>query len=231
MKMEALYRQAVRGAVSRKTTVSLTDEDLLKLAESADHATAQAAAKCAERVALVERLKDVPAHIAGLVADAVAEARESGELVYYNRRISRCAHCGATSTWTKPARRRKEVEVQLSGVELARRFVYVQGHVSVGGCSECVKAAAPIIAAELSGVPAQLPSQIVAEGVSTWVKWGRVKCKKCNWTGHEGQLGRLPAIMGGTYPGRCPSCSAERMPFGLDPFEHIDGFELIEAER
>ena len=212
-----------------RTSIVLDDADLAKLVTSADAQVRTAAEAAADRLGAPSRWPDLAPHVGALIVDALTEARTEGRLIYRNVAISHCRYCGAKSTWEKSKRRRREYEAKLSGVELAYRFVVISGHVSVGGCRSCFDAALPALRTELAKFPVELP-QALQTDAPKYRRWDRCRCKKCEWRGHDGQLGKLPTLMpGGTYPGKCPSCGAERRPLGPDPFERLDGFDIVEA--
>src|SRR5690606_29356435 len=117
-----------------------------------------------------------------------------------------------------------------AGRELAFRYVSFQGYPTLGGCVECVESALPHIREALRGIPVQLPETLRPEGEPKRVKYQRRRCKKCGWEGHEGQMGRLPTMLGdGTYPGKCPSCG-EKSGWLRDTFETLDGFDVVEVD-
>jgi hypothetical protein len=74
----------------------------------------------------VARLADLPPEVAGLVADAVSEARAHGRLVWRYEQISSCSRCGKIAGHGKPRRRGGRAKrLHMLGVELAVRFVVV----------------------------------------------------------------------------------------------------------
>lgn len=214
-----------------RTSVTLSDLDLAKLIGSEDADTRAEAEAAADRIAAPARWNEIPPHVAALVADVLREAKIEGRLIHRTEMISVCRYCGARTTWEKSKRRRRDFEAKLSGREFAYRFVTIKGHISVGGCQDCVDRALPALRAELTRFPVELPRILWTEGAPIYRRWDRCRCKKCEWSGHEGQLGKLPAVMQGEYPGKCPSCGAERSPFGANPFEHLDGFDVAEAKE
>ena len=212
-----------------KTSVSLSDVDLAALMNSADTDVRLAALAAVQRLHAPARWPDIPAHVAALIADVLAEARKNGRLIYRGVAVSSCRYCGALSKYEKSKRRKKTYEAKISGIEFADRFVIITGHISVGGCRSCVDLAAPALRVELATFPVQLPTGMRLEGVPVYQRWDRCRCKKCEWSGHDGQLGKLRTLMNdGWYQGKCPSCGAESKPFGPDPFERIDGFDVVE---
>lgn len=213
-----------------KTNISLSDRDLASLASSEDSDVRIAAEAARARLDAPLRWPEVAEHAAPLIADVIAEAKTEGRLIYRNVAASYCRYCGAKSTWERKRRGGREYEAKISGVEFAYRFVVITGHISVGGCRACFDAVLPTLRAELANFPVELP-QALQTDAPRYRRWDRCRCKRCEWTGHDGQLGKLPTLMGdGLYPGKCPSCGAERRPLGPDPFERLEGFDVV-AER
>jgi len=87
----------------------------------------------------------------------------------------------------------------------------------------------PTVGPWLATVPAELPTQLRAEGTFAWVKDVHRHCKHCGWTGGTSKLGLLPAVLGGQYPGKCPSCGDEQRPLGERFIETLDTYDLIPA--
>lgn len=213
-----------------KTSISLSDRDLARLVDSDDTETRAEALAASNRITAATRWPSIPSHVAALVADILREAKTEGRLTYRTEMISFCRYCGAKSTWEKSKRRRRDYEAKLSGREFAHRFLVMRGHISVGGCSACVEQALPVLRGELALFPVELPETLRTDGASLYRRWDRCRCKTCGWSGHNGQLGKLPALMQGEYHGKCPSCGAERRLF-QDPFECLDGFDVVEAGK
>jgi bacterioferritin-associated ferredoxin len=211
-----------------KTSITLCDDDLATLVSSADTAVRTAAEAARDRLAAPSRWPTVASHVAALIADVIAEAKKEGRLIYRGVSVSRCGYCGARSEWKKPPRKRREREYPVAGVDFADRFVVISRHITVGACRSCVEQALPVLRQELMRFPVQLPTALRSEGAPVYQRWDRCRCKKCEWSGHDGQLGKLRTLMGdGYYPGKCPRCAAERRPLGPDPFERLDGFDVV----
>lgn len=215
-----------------KTSVSLSDSDLAVLVGSGDADVRAAADAARARLAAPSTWPTVPPHVAALVADVIAEAQKNGRLIYRGVSVSSCRYCGVRSEFKVPPRKRKEREYPVHGVEFADRLVIISRHISVGACRVCVDQAMPVLREELSGFAVQLPSALQIEGAPVHRRWDRCRCKECGWSGHEGQLGKLRTLMGdGDYPGKCPSCGAERRFLGPNPFEQVEGFEVVALDR
>ena len=212
-----------------RTSVTLSDTDLATLITSADAGVRSAAESARDRLAAPDRWPSVAPHVAALIADVLTEARKEGRLIYRGVSASLCRYCGARSEWKVPPRKRKEREYPVSSVDFAERLIVITGNVCVGACRKCVDEALPVLRAELAAFPVQLPTALQTDNAPRFKRWDRCRCKKCEWSGHEGQLGRLRTLMNdGDYPGKCPSCGAERRPLGANPFELLPGFDVVE---
>jgi rubrerythrin len=88
-------------------------------------------------------------------------------------------------------------------------------------CAECAK---KLIADNLEVLLA-LPVEV---DLRSWGKngirrWSHAHCTKCDWRGHEGQMGMMPTIMhDGEYPAVCPNCGATNVLFSA-PVEKDHG--------
>lgn len=217
-------------------SVSLTDDELALLDGRCSEKVQEAVDGALARIAARTSHPDLAPDHAGLVADVVAEAHKNGRLVFWRERIRRCPLCGTSPGYVAyksgPRRGRPNYDKprHLDGHEFAYRFVTVQGHVSVGGCADCVNPLLPTIAEALRGVPAQVPPVLRAEGEPERVRHNNRRCTKCGWTGHEGQMGRLPTLMGdGSFPALCPECGAGGHFSRV--VEFAEGFVVVELER
>lgn len=218
---------------------NLTDDELVKL-DGVCRAEVQAEVDAAKnRIAARMRYDDLPSEHAGLIADAVTEARANGRLKWLTCRIDRCHLCGWAGEYPRYKKGPREGQIRdnarrstTGGVELAGRFVRIQGHVLLGGCTECMDSLKDRLAEALRGVEAQVPETLRTDGEPKRVKYDKRRCLTCGWEGHEGEMGRLRTLMGdGSYPGKCPSCATEQIPLGRRVFEHVDGFVVVEKEK
>lgn len=150
-----------------------------------------------------------------LVAEAVAEAKTNGALIYRGKSIRYCELCGKSAGYApyKSGYNRglpnHNKPRYMGGYELASRFVTVQGYPTLGGCSDCIHKLLHALRSELDGVRAELPKELRTESSPAMTRWPSVECTKCGWHGHEGELRELNAVMGGKYRGGCPECPAE----------------------
>lgn len=220
------------------TFLGLSDDELVLLDGQCRPEVQKAVNGAAARIRTRQDLPGLRPALAGLVADAVTEATSTGVLIWVGGRISSCSLCGRSAGYhilrSGPRKGRKDVNrpLTMAGVELASRFVVMRNHVRLGGCGECVTTALPELKEALRGIPVQLPDRLWTEGEPRWTKQGRARCANCGWRGHQGQMGKMPTLMGrGTYPGRCPSCKAEEVLFGPKVFEPLPGYALTAPGR
>lgn len=219
----------------RTTMVSLTDDELVVLDGQVSQKVQEAVDAAKVRIEGRRIYADLSPVLAGFVADVVAEATINGELVWQNERLTSCALCGRDDGYVPyksgPNRGRPNYDRHrtFAGVNLAYRFVRVQGRAALGGCSDCVASVVPTLQQALRPVPAQLPTQLVSGDVR-WVKWANVRCSQCDWTGHEGQMGKARTLMGGGfYPASCPSCGATNT-LGYTLVRRTEGHTMVQVE-
>lgn len=220
--------------------VELTDDEVLLLN-----------GRCSERVQVAVDLVLHKRAIAGsgafeghphaaalsqFVAEVVREARAEGRLLYHSRRIRDCPICKKSDgylTYRSGRYRGQEnydKPLYMNGLELARRFVVMQGSSDVGGCVACVETALPVIKKALANVPCELASQLRLDDAPVYKRFDNRKCERCDWTGHEGQMGKSPTMMmDGYYPSTCPQCKAQNT-FGVTYVKTVAGFTLVKQE-
>ena len=214
------------------TSVILTDPELVLLDGQVGEETQGKVDAAKARIAAAASLDHLPPIGAGFVADAVREATENGLLVLHRKSLRRCDLCGTDAGYVnyKSGPRRGQPNFarpkHLNGLELARRSVSVNGHARLGGCTDCVTPLLDDITEALRGVPAEVPERLRAEGEPRRKKHGNRPCKKCDWSGHEGEMRWERTLMGdGWYPAYCPSCGAGGA-FSRD-VEMVDGFVVV----
>lgn len=215
----------------------VTDEELLLLDGKCGKETQGLidSLKLRNRIAESRALTDSEATF---VRDVLNEASTNKTLIFRSLRIRRCPVCNTAAGYAKRTRssrsgRRGEPNydrpLTMYGYELARRFFVIKDTPTIGCCTSCWKKIQPILAEELSGVPAEIPQDIT--GIPPRFKaYDVMKCTKCGWVGSEHLMGKLPAVMGGFYPGKCPECGAEHLPFGPIIFNRTDERVLVLLE-
>jgi hypothetical protein len=182
----------------------------------------------------------VSAGRAAVIVAALREAAVARELVCRHCGVKHCPACGRDAGYAKVKRRTRykrkgeddyDRPMSLGAIELADRFVRIERRLSLGCCDECWPTVRPVLAELLTDTRAE-----IAEGITghapRWKRYRRTRCTKCNWRGHEGEMGKRRTIMGaGWYPAICPACDATNLAFIPDVIERVDGYEVVPAEE
>lgn len=218
--------------------IDLADDELLVLDGRCSVKVQARVDVVKSRRAAVVAMPDVPEAIAMFVSDVVREAQTQGKLVFGWRRLRRCEVCGTRAgyaTYTRATRHHRKGEensdrpLTLQGVELAQRFVTIEGSATVGCCTKCWEQAKPIAAVALHDVQAEMPEAVTGEK-PRWKRWDKVRCTLCGWVGHEGEMRMLAAMFGGQYPGRCPRCPGQNLPLGRRVIETTGGYAVVSVK-
>lgn len=218
-------------------TLNLSDHELVILDGQCSETVQQAVDAAKQRLAAIAALPQLTEKQAGFVADVVREARENGKLTFRFSSIRSCPLCERKagyavrtrrSAWARAGTPNYDKPLYLSGIELAERFLSVKGYVSLGCCRECMDFMKPFLTEALADVRAEIPENIT--GHAPRFLWYRNQhCTKCEWSGHEGQMGFIPAVFQGKYRGKCPQCGAENLFLGPTIIKSIDGFTVVES--
>lgn len=222
------------GKVIRTIYVGSLSEDELLLLDGKCRPDVQPKVDEAKRnLSRIGDMPDIPEGDAIFIGKAVDEAKTKGKLAFRYEQLRWCPVCRRDAGYAKRTRTsakgrtgepNRSKPLSLSGVELGERFVC--GRAAIGCCRECWGRVKPLLAQELAGVQAEIPSAITDK--SSPYKWYAKSECVCGWSGGENEMGQLPAMMGGYYPGQCPKCGAKDVPFGRRHFRHVPGFVLVE---
>ena len=230
-----MSEQGETATISR-TSVLLTDPELVLLDGQVDEKVQRKVDDAKARLAAASVLAHLTPAQAGFVADVVSRAQRDGKLVYHLKRFRSCSICGRHAGYAKyKSGPRKGLDnwdrpLSFAGIDLGWQFVQIEGHPVCGGCQDCVKPLLPDIADALRGVWAEVPPQLRADGEPVRKKHGNRHCRKCDWSGHEGEMRWERTLMGdGRYPAYCPSCGAGGA-FSRD-VETADGFVVVAVEN
>jgi hypothetical protein len=194
---------------------------------------------CAKEAKALEAFVDNAAE-ARFISEAVKEAKANGILGFRWIQLHYCVYTGKSAGYATHCRsgkfhRKGETDyskpLYLSGVDLANRFVTIKGYATLGCCREFWDSVRPKLAARLEDVMAEIAEEITGHP-PRWRRFDNYKCTACGWNGHEGQMLKLPAVMGGFYPGECPSCGAKNLPLGRSVVELVAGeFSLVPVKQ
>lgn len=188
--------------------IDLNDDELIILDGKCTPATQVYVDAAKERLEL-SRNKDNP-ELWRFIADVKIKAREEGRLEFrYTRSRWTCPVCGnggGYHTYPRNSRWHRKGEKNFDN-PISKAFV------SLGCCRLCWEEYSTIIGAELDDIEAEIPELITGHS-PRFKSYEKYKCTQCGWRGHEGEMRKLPALMGGYYAGGCPDCQAENLPFG-----------------
>jgi len=218
--------------------IELSDDELLLLDGKLDDKRQLDIEAAKERIAMRQAIPGLSPALAGFVANVVRAAENEGELCFERKSLRHCAVCDKSAgyqTYPRNGRHHRKGDknfdkpLTFQGVDIARRFISIQGHANLGCCNACWEVVKPHLAEKLAGVRAAIPEAIT--GVAPRFKrYTNQECVKCGWKGHEGQMGMLPALMGGLYSGKCPQCEASNVLFGPTLIKTAPGFVVVEIE-
>lgn len=219
--------------MNKSWSVNLTTNELLLLDGQCSSAT-QRLVDAARATQVVVANSNLTERQAELVINVASEARTNGLLIYRLTMVDRCTVCGKTAGYVKYKSGRNKGQdnyakpLTMRAIEFADRFIRLSGRVSLGACVECVDVCIPHIKDALIDVRAQIPTQLRHPTAPILQKCRNVECLECGWKGHEGNMRKLPALMGGMYSGGCPQCPAENSLF-VTRIKTVDGFVAVET--
>lgn len=215
--------------------LDLTDDELVLLDQKCSAKVQLLVDAGKARVSSRSRFPELSSVQSGLVADVLSEAMLHGKVTFQPKSIDYCRMCSKSGGYVlfKSGYRKGQPNYKkpkwFSGIEFARRSVTIRGHVSLGGCSDCVTPCLPSLKSALRDVRAEVAEPLRTEGDPVLVRYPRKGCPVCPWEGHEGEMVRYPALMGGgDYPGGCPSCGHKFGVWSGASFKTLDGFVITE---
>jgi hypothetical protein len=173
---------------------------------------------------------EVETGIGGVLAKAVAEVLTKFQMVgMLTRTRGQAYSCGVCYRSGGYARYKRNVGLYRKGEENRDKplMLSVTAFNGVGMCSECYQLVYPCIVREIEHLRIERRDLPVDE--RRYLRHENVRCKKCGWEGHEGEMGQRTVLMGGgTYPATCPSCDAENRPLMPQEIVTAVGFTVVE---
>lgn len=195
-------------------TIKLSDEELVLLASVVPRFSADADA-ASERLEIKRTLGDVPADLQPVVSRILQVALENSAVDYGTTDVRYCSFCKTSAgyhTYTRNSRYHRKGE---PNYKRPKRLwgARVNGETM---CMDCWRKIQPTIVSALRDRPVYMPPSW-DEDRPLYAQFNNMECTKCGWTGHEGEMGRDPTMMGdGYYPAKCPECGAENKLFTTD---------------
>lgn len=216
-------------------SLKLSDTELAILDGRCSPETQVAVEAAKARLAMIAELPDTEPPIAGFVADVVAYAIRNGRLKFCHRNLRSCNVCkraGGYAKYKRSGRFHKKGDANFDapltfrGIDLSSGCVSIKGYASMGCCDDCWDKASPLLAEVLKNVEAEIPES-VSSFPPQFRYYDNMICNSCGWKGHEGEMGELPAMFGGMYPGECPACSAQNLPLGSHVIKRANGHTVV----
>jgi hypothetical protein len=176
---------------------------------------------------------EVTSGILGARAKAIAEilinVQKVGMLTRTRGQAYSCGVCYRSGGY---ARYKRNVGLYRKGEENRDKplMFSVTALNGVGMCSECCQLVYPCVKRGVENLRIERRDLPVDE--RRYLRHENVRCKKCGWEGHEGEMGQRTVLMGGgTYPAVCPSCKAENRPLMPQEIVKTVGFTVVENPK
>lgn len=156
-----------------------------------------------------------------IMNEIILKSLKLGTFSWRLKSITSCPYCDKKHTYHKYPRdsrtHRKgdfnyDKPMYYSGIAFNERCVTIKGLGDM--CTDCnakFQVRERIISYILKH---NLPIQITNDERNKYIKDPIRICWDCGKEMQESQMGKLPAVFGGYYPGECPNCKAKSMPFG-----------------
>lgn len=194
--------------------LDLTDEEILSLEGSSVPSIVKAIGEIRRKQELSEN---------SWIGRILAEAEVQGELRLTYSRVRDCSECSYSAGYalfkSGPRKGKPNYDKPLSKAGVRADFgnvrvVFGKGKFPGGYdhiCNDCWAAGLELeFNLAYPKIQAEIRTLTTNNGKR---KSYAVLCVDCNWSGWEHELGKLPALMSGTYEGKCPKCGAENRPF------------------
>lgn len=173
-----------------------------------------------------------------LINEVIKKSEQIGTLSWTYKSIKHCPYCDKKYAYHKRKRatkyHRKGSEdyskpIYYSGIAFNEGFVTIQG---VGDmCTDCCSKYNVIETVVNYILDNDLKIEIKPRDYKDKTKYIKDDiriCFECKQEMQESKMGKLPAMMSGYYPGKCPNCGAESLPLFGPSHKHTDKFVMIE---
>lgn len=222
----------------REFSVTLTPKQIMILDGSGNEKAQDIIDKLKHMELIRQTHKELTDDQAFMVATIVSLARNQGKIgasTYRYLRGSRTCPCCCKDAGFAVRKRATKYHrkgtidysnpLSIMTFDLSASSVAVTNYVSIGYCKECKPIVEPIIIELIKDLPVE--TELLN---NNWKKVAIWHCKTCGWKGPETDMGKLPAIFGGTYAGECPKCHARNLPFGPHPVETTGKHTMLEID-
>ncbi len=185
--------------------VTLTDEEILLLDGKCQSKVQEVVDQIEARQTIETWLEAEPLteKQRGAAAEAIRAIEAAGLCRVTLYRGHLCAGCDAKSSYPLYLSGRNKGQINYN-----KPIQSVTGF-SLCGTRLCSKCASIIKAVVFRLVVQRDIKAEIPVGDTRYFQFTKQKCNLCGWTGHEGELGLLPALMHGHYRGQCPNCQGK----------------------
>lgn len=223
-------------------SVKLTDKELLLLDARCSPEAQKEVDLAKKRVAIAVETPQLDTVYSGFLVAVNEVALKKGVIRLRHVRIRYCNLCKKDGGYAPHKRTRygsygavsrkgdpnSNKPLYLNGWDLEERCISIQGYANLGCCDECYETIKPYLIKMLAEQQVEVDPRIMGHP-SKWLKAVDCKCVECGWAGHELQMTKIPAMMGGFYRGGCPSCGKYNGFLGKTIVEKLDTFRIIPA--
>lgn len=215
--------------------ITLTFEELL-LIDGKVNPEAQRVIDSAKETYLVQTTSGLIESEARMVQKIVESSRKELRLDYHAQPIKTCPCCARnegywpvrrTSRYKRRGDPDRDNPKTFCGYSINPGFISIKHYISLGFCDSCKDRVLPHILGALKDDQVYINPKLSGEP-SRFIRHRNRKCKKCGWTGHDGEMIWATTLIGdGKYPAYCPSCKTGGL-FNND-VELADGYSVIPA--
>lgn len=159
---------------------------------------------------------------------------KQGVFSYRSKQIRFCPICERAGSYLKyKSGRNKGLSnfnkpTYLNGYKFNEGFITIQGYGDI--CRDCENKHSVIKTVASYILEQNLPVELKNNKETNYRKDPIQICFQCNKEMQTSKMGKLDAIMGGTYPGRCPNCGAKEMLFGAS-HKSTDKYVMVRVKE
>jgi len=156
-----------------------------------------------------------------LINELIRKSVEKGVFNWRRESARYCTYCTKAAgyvPYTRSSYRHRKGEPNRNkpryfpAISFFPGFIHVVGFADI--CAECEEKHQVIQSVKNYLLAHDLPVELKGDKATKFIKDPIRICFKCEKEMQESKMGRVEALMGGTYPGRCPYCQASQELFG-----------------
>lgn len=159
-----------------------------------------------------------------IIGAKLAESITIGTYSYVNKRIRNCCLCGKSAGYAKYTRNSRNryghrkgetnysAPLDMNGIEINPGFITITGYGTC--CQECNIKDKIVETIKGEILTKNLEVELLRDKDTKFKKDIQLECFNCKSLVYQSLMGKLPALMGGSYSGKCPICNASQLLFG-----------------